>query len=207
MTIRCASCETSNSAGHRFCSRCGSPMSPAGGEAVGGHAGPVASISLHTGEAQPAPTFWQRRSTRGKTAIFGAGAVFLFGAINTVSGTPPAAPRSPSERPTLPSPATAEPTGSPATPTLVPTPAPTSIPTPVPTPLPTAVPTPIPTPLPTPVVTADPRSGCDASYPDICIPPAPPDLDCPDIRFRNFTVLPPDPHRFDGDHDGLGCEG
>ncbi len=48
--------------------------------------------------------------------------------------------------------------------------------------------------------------ACDPHYPDFCIPPAPPDLDCPQIGRNNFTVLPPDPHRFDGDHDGLGCE-
>jgi len=26
------------------------------------------------------------------------------------------------------------------------------------------------------------------------------------IPYRNFNVLPPDPHGFDGDHDGIGCE-
>jgi micrococcal nuclease len=57
---------------------------------------------------------------------------------------------------------------------------------------------------PTPV----PAGGsCDPAYPDFCIPPPPPDLDCKDIPHKNFTVLPPDPHRFDGDHDGIGCEG
>jgi micrococcal nuclease len=40
----------------------------------------------------------------------------------------------------------------------------------------------------------------------VCIPPPPPDLDCPQIPYRNFTVLPPDPHRFDRDRDGVGCE-
>jgi micrococcal nuclease len=50
------------------------------------------------------------------------------------------------------------------------------------------------------------RSGCDPSYPGVCIAPAPPDLDCGDIPFRRFTVLPPDRHGFDGDHDGIGCE-
>ena len=49
--------------------------------------------------------------------------------------------------------------------------------------------------------------GCDPSYPDICIPPPPPDLDCADIQFRQFKVLQPDPHRFDGNKDGVGCEG
>ncbi len=50
-------------------------------------------------------------------------------------------------------------------------------------------------------------TNCDAAYPDVCIPPAPPDLDCKDITYRNFRVLQPDPHRFDGrDNDGIGCE-
>ncbi len=48
---------------------------------------------------------------------------------------------------------------------------------------------------------------CDPAYPGVCIPPPPPDLDCGDITFRRFQVLAPDPHRFDGDHDGVGCEG
>ncbi|MGH9035739.1 MAG: thermonuclease family protein, partial [Acidimicrobiia bacterium] len=48
--------------------------------------------------------------------------------------------------------------------------------------------------------------ACDASYPDVCIPPGPPDLDCPEITHRNFRVVGPDPHRFDGNHDGVGCE-
>ena len=49
-------------------------------------------------------------------------------------------------------------------------------------------------------------SNCDPSYPDFCIPPSPPDLDCGDIGRKRFTVLQPDPHRFDGDRDGIGCE-
>lgn len=48
---------------------------------------------------------------------------------------------------------------------------------------------------------------CDPSYPDVCIPPPPPDLDCGDISHRRFRVLGRDPHRFDGDKDGIGCEG
>lgn len=51
------------------------------------------------------------------------------------------------------------------------------------------------------------RSNCDPSYPTVCIPPYPPDLDCKDIPYRRFQVKPPDPHFFDGDFDGLGCEG
>ena len=48
--------------------------------------------------------------------------------------------------------------------------------------------------------------NCDPSYPDVCIAPPPPDLDCKDIPYRRFKVLPPDPHHFDSDHDGIGCE-
>ena len=50
-------------------------------------------------------------------------------------------------------------------------------------------------------------SGCDAAYPDVCIPSPPPDLDCGDIPYRRFAVVVhPDPHGFDGDDDGIGCE-
>lgn len=77
--------------------------------------------------------------------------------------------------------------------------------TPTPTPTPAAPPPP-PTPVPL-VPPVDPAAGCDPSYPGVCIPPAPPDLDCGDIAPRRFAVLPPDPHRFDGDLDGIGCEG
>jgi hypothetical protein len=49
--------------------------------------------------------------------------------------------------------------------------------------------------------------ACDPSYPDFCIPPYPPRLYCHDLSGRrNFTVLPPDRHRFDPDKDGIGCE-
>lgn len=58
---------------------------------------------------------------------------------------------------------------------------------------------------PTPPTTAVGPS-CDPSYPGICIPPNSPDLDCGEISDRRFQVLPPDPHRFDSDHDGIGCE-
>ena len=47
---------------------------------------------------------------------------------------------------------------------------------------------------------------CDPAYPGVCIPSPPPDLDCADIAYRHFVVLPPDPHNFDGDHNGIGCE-
>jgi micrococcal nuclease len=50
------------------------------------------------------------------------------------------------------------------------------------------------------------RPGCDSSYPTVCIPPPSPDLDCADIPYRGFAVVGADPHRFDSDHDGTGCE-
>ena len=58
-------------------------------------------------------------------------------------------------------------------------------------------------PSPAPARGAD---GCDPAYPDVCIAPGPPDLDCGDVAARQFRVLAPDPHRFDGDHNGIGCE-
>lgn len=50
-------------------------------------------------------------------------------------------------------------------------------------------------------------NGCDPSYPTLCIPVGIGDLDCGDIEARRFPVRGPDPHRFDGNHDGVGCEG
>ena len=50
------------------------------------------------------------------------------------------------------------------------------------------------------------RVGCDPAYPDVCIPPPPPDLDCADLEVRLFRVLPPDPHRLDGNRNGIACE-
>ncbi len=51
-----------------------------------------------------------------------------------------------------------------------------------------------------------PSGACDPAYPDVCIPLPPPDLDRGDLPYRNFRVFPPDPHHFDGDRDGIGCE-
>jgi micrococcal nuclease len=53
-------------------------------------------------------------------------------------------------------------------------------------------------------------AGCDPAYPDLCTPPPPPDLDCSfvyDQGLDHITVLPPDPHNLDGNHDGVACEG
>jgi micrococcal nuclease len=55
-------------------------------------------------------------------------------------------------------------------------------------------------------VTPTSVGSCDPAYPGVCIPPPPPDLDCGDISEHHFTVLPPDPHHFDQDSNGIGCE-
>lgn len=57
----------------------------------------------------------------------------------------------------------------------------------------------------------DPPAGdnCDPAYPDVCIPPiaVSGDLDCGDVpQFARFSVLEPDPHEFDREGDGIGCE-
>lgn len=58
-----------------------------------------------------------------------------------------------------------------------------------------------------PVSTTQPQQQqCDPSYPDFCIPPGAADLDCGDIQYRRFRVVGNDPHGFDGDGDGIGCE-
>jgi hypothetical protein len=65
----------------------------------------------------------------------------------------------------------------------------------------------------TTVTIAKSNQNCDPAYPkdlagnQICIPSPPPDLDCKDISYRQFVVLQPDPHNFDSDKDGIGCEG
>ena len=47
---------------------------------------------------------------------------------------------------------------------------------------------------------------CSSAYPEKCIPPPPPRLTCKDVGQKNFLVLPPDPHNFDPDGNGIGCE-
>ena len=49
-------------------------------------------------------------------------------------------------------------------------------------------------------------NNCDSSYPDFCIQPPPPTLNCSDILQRGFTVLSPDRHDLDRDGNGIGCE-
>ena len=71
-----------------------------------------------------------------------------------------------------------------------------------------APPTTATTPPPVPSRKAGPAgAGCHPAYPDDCIPPAPPDLDCGSLRRvvrvdRRFG----DPHGLDADNDGSGCE-
>lgn len=70
-------------------------------------------------------------------------------------------------------------------------------------PTPTAPPKPI---YIVPPPASDGGGDCDPSYPTVCIKPPPPDLDCGDIPYRRFQVSGSDPHRFDRDGDGIGCE-
>jgi hypothetical protein len=46
---------------------------------------------------------------------------------------------------------------------------------------------------------------CHPSYPDICLAPRGPDIDCEDIDVFRIRVLPPDPYDLDVNGDGLGC--
>lgn len=74
---------------------------------------------------------------------------------------------------------------------------------------PTETRTPEPTLTPSPnafLVPSVDNPDCHKSYPGVCIPKYPPDLNCKDIVFRGFIVLPPDPHGLDSDGDGIGCE-
>lgn len=156
---------------------------------------------------------WTGASRAQKIVVVVAGLVIV-GGVSTIANPGSTPSDGPSASPTArPSPTavsqTARPTpGTTARPTARPTASPTAVPTAAPTPVPTAAPTPVPTAAPTPVPTAaPPAANCDPAYPTVCIPPPPPDLDCGDISFRRFTVLPPDPHGFDGnDNDGIGCE-
>jgi hypothetical protein len=50
------------------------------------------------------------------------------------------------------------------------------------------------------------NGNCDPSYPAVCIESPPPDLNCGDIPYKNFEVAGSDPHGFDRDNDGVGCE-
>jgi Flp pilus assembly pilin Flp len=51
--------------------------------------------------------------------------------------------------------------------------------------------------------------SCDASYQGVCVPPAPPDLNCADVVAMGIpvpiTVVGNDPHALDENGDGLAC--
>jgi len=66
---------------------------------------------------------------------------------------------------------------------------------------------------PCPTEGGQPRSlvgTCLSDYQGACVPPPPPDLDCADLDLGDLngpiTVVGDDPHRLDGNHDGMACE-
>lgn len=66
---------------------------------------------------------------------------------------------------------------------------------------------PAPTAPPATVAQGSSSASCHPAYPDDCIPPPPPDLDCGDIRRKvRVDHAHGDPHRLDADGDGWGCE-
>lgn len=166
-------------------------------------------VALPIGLANPEKVLpWSRTKTRRKVAItYGSAAAICL----VLAGI--TAPEAPQEQGVTPSPQpTLDATPSPEPPSPTPTPSPTPIPAATPTPEPPASPTAEPAaeaPPSEPEVapSAEPAGSCDPAYPDSCIPPPPPDLDCGDIAERGFTVLDPDPHGFDREGDGVGCEG
>jgi len=56
------------------------------------------------------------------------------------------------------------------------------------------------------IIENPPEISCDKSYPSVCIDSYPPDLDCDEIRYSNLMVVGNDPHGFDRDGNGIGCE-
>ncbi|MDP8927949.1 MAG: PASTA domain-containing protein [Actinomycetota bacterium] len=66
-----------------------------------------------------------------------------------------------------------------------------------------------PAPKPQPAAEAAPESasssGCDSNYQGTCVPVVSYDLNCDDIG-GSVTVVGSDPHGFDADGDGSGCE-
>lgn len=110
-------------------------------------------------------------------------------------GSPPATPPDPVEVDVS--------TTSPTT-TLSTVPTTTTVSLPPPPPPPAPIETEI-APPPQPEPAPEPAGNCDPAYPSVCIPSGP-DLDCPEVSYKDFQVLEPDPHGFDRDNDGVGCE-
>jgi hypothetical protein len=53
---------------------------------------------------------------------------------------------------------------------------------------------------------ASPEGECDPSYPDVYASPHYPNLNCDDVPYGNIKVEGDDPHGFDREGDGVGCE-
>ncbi len=56
------------------------------------------------------------------------------------------------------------------------------------------------------MVVSNRGNNCHPAYPGLCLPANGTDINCKDIRAKNFRVLPPDPYGLDRDLDGIGCE-
>jgi hypothetical protein len=157
---------------------------------------PSATAASPTALAQPAATSTtaplpQPSPTSPPAAPAATATAVLPAATSTSAPPPPPAATATAAAPIVP---------------LVQQPAATSTSAPVQFVAPTSTSAPPPPPTAT-AVRAPSGGNCDPSYPTVCIPRYPPDLDCGDIPYRRFQVLPPDPHRFDGsDNDGIGCE-
>ncbi|HEU5475513.1 MAG TPA: hypothetical protein VFV67_33135 [Actinophytocola sp.] len=136
---------------------------------------------------------------------FAGGLLLTLAACGTAPGSPVEPSVSVAPATTVPDPTTTTTPPPVTTTTVEPPPAPAEPPPAPPAPKPPTPKPPAPKPVPPPKPPA-PKQNCDASYPGVCIAPAPPDLDCPDVPYKNFQVRQPDPHRFDADHDGIGCE-
>jgi len=50
------------------------------------------------------------------------------------------------------------------------------------------------------------NENCDSSYPDARKASPSPNLNCGDVPYKNIKVQGDDPHGFDRDSDGIGCE-
>lgn len=174
----------------------------------------LCGLLLPTGNVEPGVTLTQAAFQQGESGPANSLAPAADEPSPTAEATETPEPsETPTEEPTD------EPTQTPtAEPTQTPTEEPTSSHTPRPTatdPPPTDTPPPPTATLPPPTATlppaatpttAPPAGPCDPAYPTVCIPPPPPDLDCGQISHRRFQVLAPDPHNFDGDGNGIGCE-
>ncbi|SFD59145.1 nuclease homologue [Actinopolyspora alba] len=76
-------------------------------------------------------------------------------------------------------------------------------PSPEPNPRPRPEPRPEPEPRPDPETRHQTEQRDSGGY---RFPPPPPDRDCSQVSAHDFRVRPGDPHRFDSDGDGIGCE-